>query len=214
MQPQREARILQSWMSNVSPWTSSVREQRIESRTLVTNQVSGEGWLVRALAEHVPERIGVDAVPGLIERAEAAGGGAFRVASYGALAQGALLEPVDLAVCNFSLFGHHSVEQLLAAHATFLRPAGVLLVQTLHPLQACGSSPYRDGWREGSWAGFDAGFVDPAPWYFRTLESWTALFRFSGLRLLQIREPLHPTTGRPASVLFEAMTPGQRQSSR
>jgi hypothetical protein len=75
----------------------------------------GEGWLIRALALHVPSGLGVDAVPGLIEQAQAAGAGGFRVASYGALAQGVLNDPVDLAVSYVSLFGQSSVEQLLAA---------------------------------------------------------------------------------------------------
>jgi SAM-dependent methyltransferase len=172
----------------------------------------GEGWLVRALKEHVPERNGVDAVPELIEQAEAAGGGAFRLASYDEPARSEPSDCLGLAMCNISLFGQSSVEQLLAAHPSFLRPAGVLLVQTLHPLETCGSLRYRDGWRERSWEGFDAGFVDPAPWNFRTLESSTALFRVSGVRLLQIREPLHPRTGQTRlGALFEAMTASQRQ---
>ena len=78
------------------------------------------------------------------------------------------------------------------------------MIQTLHPLIACGDRPYRDGWREGSWAGFDPAFTDPAPWYFRTLESWTRLLRGHGLRLLEMIEPLHPLSQRPASVIFVA----------
>ncbi|HVC18047.1 MAG TPA: class I SAM-dependent methyltransferase, partial [Rhodanobacter sp.] len=77
-------------------------------------------------------------------------------------------------------------------------------VQTLHPLMACGGQPYRDGWREGSWDGFEGSFSDPAPWYFRTLESWLGLFRSSGLQLCELREPLHPVSGKPASVIFIA----------
>lgn len=224
MEPPSEARIVASWTKNVSQWTRSVRQQQIESRTLVTNQAiveaivqqspqavldigCGEGWLIRALAPHVSTRIGVDAVPGLIEQARSAGGGDFRVASYADLAHGALREPVDLAVCNFSLFGEHLVEHLISAHASFLRPAGVLLVHTLHPHLACADSPYGDGWRQGSWDGFDPAFVDAAPWYFRTLESWVRLFRCHGLRLLELREPIHPRTGRSASVLFVAQSP-------
>jgi SAM-dependent methyltransferase len=113
MEPPREARIVASWTKNVSQWTRSVRQQQIESRTLVTNQAivdaivqhspqavldigCGEGWLIRALAPHVSTRIGVDAVPGLIELARAAGGGVFRVASYADLAFDALDEDVVL----------------------------------------------------------------------------------------------------------------------
>jgi hypothetical protein len=45
------------------------------------------------------------------------------------------------------------------------------IIQTLHPLIACGDFSYQDAWREGSWAGFSDDFTDLAPWYFRTLES-------------------------------------------
>jgi len=77
-------------------------------------------------------------------------------------------------------------------------------VQTLHPVIACGDLPYKDGWRAGSWAGFSDDFTDPAPWYFRTLETWVALIASSGLKLTQIREPIHPKTDKPASILFIA----------
>jgi hypothetical protein len=33
---------------------------------------------------------------------------------------------------------------------------GYLIVQTLHPLAACGDNPYRDGWSAGNWLGFGA----------------------------------------------------------
>ena len=49
---------------------------------------------------------------------------------------------------------------------------------------------------------FGDAFSDPAPWYFRTLETWTKLMRDSGLRLIDVREPLHPTSNKPASVIF------------
>ena len=46
--------------------------------------------------------------------------------------------------------------------------------------------------------------TDPAPWSFRTPASWLELFRKHGLRPLQLREPLHPRTHRPAAVIFIA----------
>ncbi|MBW4488559.1 MAG: hypothetical protein KME12_12290 [Trichocoleus desertorum ATA4-8-CV12] len=63
-------------------------------------------------------------------------------------------------------------------------------MQTIHSVVGCGEQQYQDGWRSGSWDGFSPDFVDPAPWYFRTLESWTRLFVDSGLRLVELREPL------------------------
>ena len=77
-------------------------------------------------------------------------------------------------------------------------------MQTLHPVLAGGSEPYRDGWRAGTWNGISGEFSDPAPWYFRTLGSWVRLFVRAGLRLRELREPVHPLTGVAASVIFVA----------
>lgn len=115
-------------------------------------------------------------------------------------------ERADVVVCNFSLLGKPSVENLLAAVPGLLSQGGVLIVQTLHPLMACGDQPYRDGWREGSWAGCGEGFGTPAPWYFRTLSGWLDTFTACGLRLIRVDEPLQPDSGRPASILF-VLTP-------
>jgi 2-polyprenyl-3-methyl-5-hydroxy-6-metoxy-1,4-benzoquinol methylase len=216
-----DANIVESWRHNVDAWTAAVRERRIESRELVTDRAivdavlsrsprsvldigCGEGWLTRALAARGMQVLGIDVIPGLIERATAAGGGDFRVACYDEVAAGALDFTADVAVCNFSLLGRESVDTVFAAMPALLQPHGVFIIQTLHPLVACGERPYQDGWREGSWAGFSADFVDPAPWYFRTLASWLALFRSHGLRLLELREPVHPHTQQPASVIFIA----------
>jgi hypothetical protein len=122
--------------------------------------------------------------------------------SYEEIARGGLNLAVDVAVCNFSLIGDESVAGLFRAAPTYLKPGGTLVVQTMHPLMACGDAPYADGWREGSWAGFNAGFTDPPPWYFRTLSSWIRLFGDNGLRLRELREPLHPDTGKPASLIL------------
>jgi 2-polyprenyl-3-methyl-5-hydroxy-6-metoxy-1,4-benzoquinol methylase len=222
--PLDDARILASWSRNVSAWTAAVRQGRIESRKLVTDHAvveavldaapasvldigCGEGWLVRALAGHGIRAVGVDAIAGLVEQARQAGGGEFLVASYQDLAAGKLDLRVDLAVCNFALLGKESVEGLLRALPSLLNPGGRFIVQTLHPLMACGDAAYADGWREGSWNGFGTEFTDPAPWYFRTLESWITLFQGHGLQLRQLREPLHPLTRKPASVIFVAGLP-------
>lgn len=216
-----EARIVRSWHRNAEPWTTAVREARIDSRRLVTDRAvvdtvtalapcsaldigCGEGWLARALAAQGIDVIGVDTVPALIERAREAGGGDFRPLSYADIAAGRLERRVDLVVCNFSLLGDQSVTGLLAAVPALLNPHGTLVVQTLHPLAACGDQPYEDGWRRGSWDGFDPTFTDPAPWYFRTLSGWVDLLRRCGLRVQTLREPLHPATRRPASVIFVA----------
>ena len=224
--PLSDAKIIESWHTNATPWTDAVREQRIESRKLVTDRAvvdavmsrqpasvldigCGEGWLVRALAARgVHTVVGVDVVPALIDRARAAGGGEFRIASYEGIARGELDLTVDVAVANFALIGNEAVDALIATVPTLLPPGGALVIQTLHPVIACGDQPYIDGWRSGSWAGFSDDFSDPAPWYFRTLATWVRLLASSGLRLSDLREPLHPTTGMPASVIFVAEIAG------
>src|SRR4051812_34392403 len=91
-----DARILESWHRNASPWTTAVRENQIESRRLVTNAAivdavssrsprsvldlgCGEGWLVRTVSERGIKALGVDAIPSLIDQAARSGGGEFRV---------------------------------------------------------------------------------------------------------------------------------------
>ena len=219
--PLSDARIVDSWRKNASPWTTAVRENQIASRALVTNKAivdavlsrsprtvldigCGEGWLARALAEHGVSAVGVDVVPALIEQARKAGGGEFRISSYEDIAAGRLDVSVDLVVANFSLIGKESVEGVIRRAPSLLNSRGSLVIQTLHPVASCGDESYADGWRTGSWAGFSEEFSDPAPWYFRTMESWEVLLADSGFTILETREPVHPETGKPASVIFIA----------
>jgi SAM-dependent methyltransferase len=217
-----DQRIVESWSRNSDPWVAAVRGKEIASRALVTDAAiveavrscaprtgvdlgCGEGWLVRALPE--VRMVGVDAIAGLVDAAQVSGGGEFRVMSYEEIAAGKLALASDVAICNFSLIGEASTADLLRAAPTYLRPGGTLIVQTVHPLAACGDVPYVDGWREGSWAGFSSDFTDAPPWYFRTLASWVSLFIDSGLRLTSLREPVHPETGKPVSLILMGQLP-------
>ena len=221
MKPLSDAQIVESWRANAEPWTDAVRSASIESRVLVTDNAiveavlsrsprsvldigCGEGWLARVLAKQGIRATGVDIVPALIQAASEAGGGDFRVVSYESIAAGELDIEVDVVIANFSLIGKESVEGVLRHVPRMLAPNGALIVQTLHPITACGDQPYEDGWRPGSWTGCGAGFSNPAPWYFRTVESWQKLFVHSGLRVTETKEPLHPISGRPASLLIVA----------
>lgn len=218
-----DRQIIASWQKNGQPWAKAVREGEIASRVRVTNNAivqclverspkscldigCGEGWLVRTLAGHGIDCMGIDVVPELIELARAAGGGRFRQLAYEELSVTTIDERFDALVCNFSLLGKESVEQVFAEARGLLNEGGALIVQTLHPgvngghdsLQKLGE----DGWREGSWRGFNGEFSDPAPWYFRTLHGWESLFLQHGFTLAEVLQPPDPLTGSPASVIF------------
>jgi 2-polyprenyl-3-methyl-5-hydroxy-6-metoxy-1,4-benzoquinol methylase len=215
----RDLQIIDSWHKNAHAWSVAIQSQQIASRQLVTNRSildaviscnartvidigCGEGWLTRALTARGMDVLGIDVVPTFIERSQTIGTGRFTVATYSEIARGQLSEKFDLAVANFSLFGDESVTSLFQSCRSILNPHGTVIVQTLHPIVACGDLPYVDGWRASSWAGFSDDFTDPAPWYFRTLATWIELFTTSGLTIVEIREPIHPQTGKPAAAIL------------
>jgi 2-polyprenyl-3-methyl-5-hydroxy-6-metoxy-1,4-benzoquinol methylase len=224
--PLSDAKIVDSWLSNAAPWIEAIREEQIESRKLVTNQAiieaiiskipknlldigCGEGWLARALFKYGIDVLGIDATPALITQAQKEGGGDFQVMSYEEFAQGKLSRTFDAVASNFALLGKESVEDVFRTVPSVLNQGGYFFVQTIHPLVATDEQAYEDGWRSGSWAGFSSQFTDPAPWYFRTLESWIKLFESVDLRIREMREPKHPKTNKPASVLFIAQISAQ-----
>lgn len=222
-----DTEILRAWHVNARPWIKAVRNGEIESRLLVTNKAivdavlrvrpqtaldigCGEGWLAANLLEAGINVYGIDAVPALIEKARQAQGATFFVCTYENLATHEFGRKFDCLICNFSLIGAESTEQVIAAAGNLLAPEGRFLIQTLHPVAACGALPYQDGWREGSWAGFSSDFTTTAPWYFRTLETWKRLFTCHGLELISLTEPMHPKTNSPASIIFELMNSESR----
>ena len=218
----REAALIWSWMANADAWTRAVREGRIPSRRLATDAAivqavaerkpgrvldlgCGEGWLMRALAERGIASIGLDVSLELVMAAEETGGGRYRCCSYEELVDDPTRAggPYDAIACNFSLLGADLVP-LLGALRQNLAPGGALVVQTVHPWTAAGDEGYADGWRTETFDAFGGDFAEPMPWYFRTLASWMDALRDGGFRVSTLREPIHPETGQPASLLMVA----------
>jgi 2-polyprenyl-3-methyl-5-hydroxy-6-metoxy-1,4-benzoquinol methylase len=218
MSPFSDSEIIRSWHTNATPWVKAIQQGEIESRKLITNQAiidlvldsspttlldmgCGEGWLARALTRKSIKIFGIDASPKLIEDAKKINNAQFDVCTYENLSSYQFDTPFDCIICNFSLIGKEATEAVINISKKLLTPNGKLIIQTLHPLMACGNFPYQDGWREGSWDGFSSDFKNPAPWYFRTIESWCNLLIQNGFHI-KILEPLHPLLKKPASIIF------------
>lgn len=212
----KPSELAQSWITNAELWTAAVRDGDIESRRLVTDQSMvnavlaqqprrvldlgcGEGWLVRALARHGVDCVGVDGSPGLIEAARSLGGGRFHVCTYSELVDDArkIGRDFDVVSVNFAIL-HEDVAGLLRALRPLLAPRGRMVMQTVHPWLVSG--PYLDGWRNEDFRDFP-GTWQSMPWYFRTLGSWVALFRDCGYSIIELTEPRHPSTELPLSLL-------------
>jgi hypothetical protein len=215
-----EAQILETWRQNAGEWIKVIAEEGIESRKKVTNAAilnvikslnprrvwdigCGEGWLCHRLESMGIACMGTDAIPALIEAAKRNCNSYFEVLPYGAITTAKVNGfDVDTFVFNFSLFENESVAQLFKILAASSPNNAKLVVQTLHPFAACGDGVYQSGWREGSWTGIGTGFVNPAPWYYRTLGDWLSLIHESGFPVVQLTEPIDPDTGKPVSAIF------------
>ncbi|MBI1423224.1 MAG: methyltransferase domain-containing protein [Gammaproteobacteria bacterium] len=216
-----DLQIIRSWQKNVRPWVKAIQQGEIESRVTITNKAivdavlqygpktvldigCGEGWLVRELTQHGVAALGIDVVEEFIDIANQGGYGRFLTLAYEDISADNIKETFDVVACNFSLLGKESVEHVFQQVPSLLNRGGAFIVQTLHPVAVCGDQAYADGWREGSWAGFSDQFTEPAPWYFRTIESWKNLFMDNGMRLVDIRESLNLETQLRASIIFIA----------
>ncbi|RLA09555.1 MAG: SAM-dependent methyltransferase [Gammaproteobacteria bacterium] len=214
-----DKKIIDSWRKNAAPWIVAIQENQIESRRLITDQAiidrvmslpaknvldigCGEGWLARKLTPSGLSVTGLDVVPELVQEAKKSATGKFHVMAYEELSVSKVSEKFDVAICNFSLLGKESVEHLFKVVRGMLNKDGYFIVQTLHPSFSDEHYAYEDGWREGSWTGFRSEFSDPAPWYFRTIESWLRLFREHGYGLVHLKEPISPATGNVASLIM------------
>ena len=213
------------WDANARVWTRAVRERRIASRTAGADAAlldtlsalsprrlldagCGEGWLIRALRQHLPacRAIGVDGAPTLIAAARAADPvGCYHLLTYDALAAGdwrrdplmaeRLADPLDAIVFNYALFDRE-IAQTLRAARELLAPDGAVVIQTLPPCE-----PGAEGWRTEDFAGFgEAGWV-PMRWYARSRAAWDATLAEAGLTVSA--EPAGADT-QPLSLLLVA----------
>lgn len=213
--------ILNSWKANAANWIATIDNEELESRKLVTNDAivntilkykpstildigCGEGWLSRKLRETGIDAFGVDAIAELIKDAIKKDGEYYKIASFKELANSSagIDKKYDAAVINFSLIDKDATDALIKSVKDYLNNKGFLFIQTLHPLVVAASDDYTTGWKDGSWNGMKRNFEQPYKWYFRTLESWIELFSESGLKIEELKEPLHPITKKPASVIF------------
>lgn len=216
-------RIRHCWQVNADPWVAAIEQGQIESRTAVTNQAiieavlaarpkqvldigCGEGWLVRALAQHNISACGVDGSAALLEAARARSQHSFYQREYHEITADSLPGRFDCAVCNFSLLDRTGVEYLFASLPALLETGGRLIIQTLHPANIGQHDAGNEGWRDGSWQGFSIDFRDPAPWYYRPTAGWLQLFRESGFDEIEVTEPVHPDSGVPASLIISGRT--------
>ena len=218
-----ETAILEAWHASAGAWVNAIRQHGIASRRATDRAIvdtvlalepervldigCGEGWLLRALAAEGIACTGIDAVPELIDAAREKSDDEqieLRVCAYEDLAGAQFSDSFDMAVCNFSLLGEDSVDDALAGAAHAVEPGGVLIIQTLHPLLACGDRPYIDGWRTANGACLGGGFQDNAPWYFRTLGRWLEVVNNGYWRLAAVEEPLDDNHYLPASLMLIA----------
>lgn len=211
--------IIESWIANADAWIATIENNDLESRVLVTNNAiieavtalqltkildigCGEGWLCRALREKGIEAWGVDAVPQLIEKAIDKDGPYYHVATYDELASGShtLPAPFDAVVINFALLDKEGSEKIIRYLPQLLHLNGYVVMQTLYPSVL--DAEEETGWKDGSWNGMKQQFVLPYQWYYRTTLDWQQLFESAGLKIVAIKEPLHPHTSKSASTIF------------
>lgn len=214
-------KIKHTWNENAASWVQTVRSDALESRRLVTNEAilntllrltgqrildvgCGEGWLSHKLMEAGREVTGFDSSSGLIEQARRGTDAGFFVLSYEDFARSprSVGKDFDIAVCNFSLLAE-TIAPLLQSLHQVIRPAGYLVIQTVHPFTASENFPYQDGWQEETFEGLP-GQWSAMPWYFRTMSSWMREVTSAGWHIVECQEPLHPATGKPASLIVEA----------
>lgn len=218
----KEDSIMDSWKANSRQWVEIIDNNEIASRALITNQAiqeailshqpkrlldvgCGEGWLTRALVEQGIEAFGIDGADGLIQAAQQKGVGKFQVLEYKDFTPDNLcpLGQFDLIVFNYALFGNEIVEKVLAGLRENLRPAGKIIIQTIHPKHPLVADYSEPIWLKENWAGLDRDFQKGYDWYFRPLSAWEALFEKLSFESIQTRDIRHPQTGEFISIIME-----------
>lgn len=213
--------IISSWHANAGNWIATIDNNEIESRVLITNDAivktindyqplsildigCGEGWLTRSLRKQGIDAYGVDGVEALVKNAIEKDGPHYAVASFRDLASGSFewKERAAAAVINFALLDEMDTALLLKNMHRLVQKSGHIFIQTLHPFALAGQEGYVSGWKEGSWKGLKRDFIQSYQWYFRTFGDWVKLFVGAGLTVREVREPLHPATHQPLSVIF------------
>jgi cyclopropane fatty-acyl-phospholipid synthase-like methyltransferase len=168
----------------------------------------GEGWLARTLSSEGYTVTGVDASSLLIDEASKAGGGSFLKASYEDLTRERLIEgPFGLVVANYSLLAK-DIHTLLEGVNSWLVKDGAFIIQTLHPLSQDPDARDEPGWRTEAFTQMGDGFTAGMPYYFRTFSRWVEDLTAANFAIAHCREPLHPETGRPLSLLIVARPSG------
>ncbi len=216
----RKSDLETSWQRNADNWTRAVRDRLIPSRTAGTDAAivdavvrrkptrfldmgCGEGWLCRAVTEKTGcTATGLDGTAALIEAARAADpNGSYRTLSYDDVIAGAPVPnaPFDVIAFNYALF-EEDVVPLLNATKRLLVDNGAIVIQTLHPDNDPGDGT--DGWREEDFSNFENEAWARMPWYFRTTESWEAVFEKAGLRSAGTDEPSADSDGLPLSIVM------------
>lgn len=216
----RKSDLEASWKRNAENWTRAVRDRLIPSRTAGTDAAivdaiarrkparfldmgCGEGWLCRAVTEKTGcTATGLDGTAALIEAAQAADpDGCYITLSYDDVISGAPVPnaPFDVIAFNYALF-EEDVVPLLNAVKHLLVDSGAIIIQTLHPDSDPGDG--KDGWRKEDFAAFENEAWAKMPWFFRTMESWEAVFAEAGLSLMGTEEPTADTNGPPLSMIM------------
>jgi hypothetical protein len=106
-------------------------------------------------------------------------------------------------VANFSVLGEN-VRPMLEKVRGWLAKDGAILIQTLHPMSQDPKERYESGWRIETFAQMGDRFTASMPYYFRTFSRWVEELSAAGFSVVKCREPLHPETGRPLSLLLVA----------